>query len=79
MGSLDVQVVDELTSNLSVVERLQRFQYKDKNSKDWGLNVRQRAKELTSLVTDSERIKRERQKVCASPCPIPQGVAFPRS
>ena len=58
-----LQVVDELSSNISVIEKLQRFQYKDKNSKDWGLNVRQRAKELTSLVTDPERIKRERQKV----------------
>ena len=56
------QVVDELSSNISVVERLQRFEYKDKNSKDWGLNVRQRAKELSTLVSDPDRIRRERQK-----------------
>ena len=68
------QVVDELSSNLTVVERLQRFEYQDKNGRDWGLNVRQRAKELTSLVGDPDRIRRERQKViyCQAtiPCPL---------
>jgi hypothetical protein len=29
-----VQVVDELSSNISVVDRLQRFQYKDKNGEN---------------------------------------------
>lgn len=58
-----IQVVSELSSNISTVEGLERFQYKDKNNKDWGLNVRQRAKELRSLISNPELIKRERQKV----------------
>ena len=58
-----MQVVEELVSNVTVIEKLQSFQYKDKNSKDWGLNVRQRAKELTNLVLDGERIRAERSKV----------------
>ena len=60
---LMLQVVEELVSNVTVIEKLQSFQYKDKNSKDWGLNVRQRAKELTNLVLDGERIRAERSKV----------------
>ncbi len=56
-------MVSELSSNIGTVEGLERFQYKDKNGKDWGLNVRQRAKELRSLVTNPELIRRERQKV----------------
>ena len=60
-----MKVVSELSSNIGTVEGLERFQYKDKNGKDWGLNVRQRAKELRSLVTNPELIRRERQKVQA--------------
>ena len=50
-------------SNVTVIEKLQSFQHKDKNGKDWGLNVRQRAKELANLVLDAERIRAERAKV----------------
>ena len=48
---------------MGVIERLQSFQYKDAKGKDWGLNVRQRAKELSSLVTDPDRTRQERSKV----------------
>lgn len=58
-----MQVVDELVSNINVIEKLQQFQYKDKNGRDWGLNVRQRAKEVAGLVGNSERIRSERTKV----------------
>ena len=58
-----LQIVEELASNVGVIERLQSFQYKDAKGKDWGLNVRQRAKELCSLVTDPDRIRQERSKV----------------
>ena len=50
-------------SNVGVIEKLTNFTHKDANGRDWGLNVRQRAKELISLVTDTERIRSERQKV----------------
>lgn len=51
-------------SNLGVIEKLTFFEHKDANGKDWGLNVRQRAKELVALVNDPERMRAERQKVC---------------
>jgi hypothetical protein len=59
------QVVEELVSNVGVVEKLTSFQHKDANGRDWGLNVRQRAKELAGLVTDGDRIRAERQKARA--------------
>ncbi len=50
---------------MGVIEKLTNFQHKDANGKDWGLNVRQRAKELIALVTDAERVRSERHKVCS--------------
>lgn len=48
---------------MGVIEKLTFFEYKDANSKDWGLNVRQRAKELVALINDPERMRAERHKV----------------
>ena len=50
-------------SNVGVIEKLTYFEYKDANAKDWGLNVRQRAKELVALINDPERMRAERHKV----------------
>jgi len=70
------QVVEELVGNVGVVEKLTSFQHKDANGRDWGLNVRQRAKELAGLVTDGDRIRAERQKARARPPPsVPRGRA----
>ena len=57
------QVVEELVSNIGVVEKLQNFQYKDAKGKDWGLNVRNRAKELANFVLNPDRVRTERAKV----------------
>jgi len=57
------QVVEELVSNIGVVEKLQNFQYKDAKGKDWGLNVRNRAKELANFVLNPDRVRSERAKV----------------
>jgi epsin len=57
------QVVEELVSNVTVIEKLTFFDHKDANGKDWGLNVRQRAKELVALINDPERMRAERHKV----------------
>ena len=59
-------MVDDLYGNLYSIEKLQRFEYKDRNGKDWGLNVRQRAKEVHGLIANSDRLKQERRKVAYS-------------
>lgn len=56
-------MVDELSSNVGVIEKLQNFQHKDAKGKDWGMNVRHRAKELATLVSEPEKIRAERSKV----------------
>jgi hypothetical protein len=48
---------------VSVIQALERFQYKTPKGKDEGINVRNRAKLLVELVSDTERIKEEREKV----------------
>lgn len=45
------------------MEKLQNFQYKDAKGKDWGLNVRNRAKELANFVLNPDRVRSERAKV----------------
>ena len=60
---LSPQVVQELSSNVVVIEKLENFQYKDKNGKDFGENVRHRAKQLAELIIDPDRIREERRKV----------------
>lgn len=55
-----------------VIEKLTNFQYKDKNLRDHGENVRHRAKQLTELIMDPERVRSERKKVsfhCSSKFP----------
>lgn len=47
------------------MEKLQSFQYKDVKGKDWGLNVRNRAKELANFVLNPDRVRSERAKVCS--------------
>jgi len=56
------KVVQELSSNVVVIEKLTNFQYKDKNLRDHGENVRHRAKQLTELIMDPERVRSERKK-----------------
>ncbi|XRB13297.1 ENTH domain-containing protein [Pseudoscourfieldia marina] len=56
------RVVDELRQNMSAMERLKRFQYKDQKGQDQGLNVRNRAELLISLLESPDQIREEREK-----------------
>ncbi|KAI8088688.1 uncharacterized protein BX664DRAFT_385306 [Halteromyces radiatus] len=48
--------------NLYVVKTLKEFQHIDDSGKDVGSNVRQKAKDITSLLLDDARLKEERHK-----------------
>ncbi|ORZ10883.1 hypothetical protein BCR42DRAFT_422258 [Absidia repens] len=48
--------------NLYVVKTLKEFQHIDDSGKDVGSNVRQKAKDITSLLMDDVRLKEERHK-----------------
>lgn len=56
------RVIDDARSHLTLLKMLRQFHYIDQNGKDQGINVRNRAKELTDLLSDVERIRAERKK-----------------
>ncbi|KXZ52415.1 hypothetical protein GPECTOR_9g459 [Gonium pectorale] len=57
------RVVDELNRSVSSLERLRDdFEYKDPQGRDQGINVRQRAGELALLVSNTDRVRQEREK-----------------
>lgn len=60
------KVVHELRSNVSIIEGLTYFTYKDPKGKDQGINVSNRAKLLVELIQDPDRIKQEREKVLSN-------------
>ncbi|KAI7852264.1 hypothetical protein BDC45DRAFT_485525 [Circinella umbellata] len=47
--------------NVYVVKTLKEFQHLDDNGRDVGANVRQKAKDITSLLMDEAKLKEERQ------------------
>ncbi len=56
------RVIDDARSHLTLLKMLRQFHHIDQNGKDQGINVRNRAKELTELLSDVERIRAERKK-----------------
>lgn len=56
------RVVDDARSHLGTIKILRNFHYIDEAGKDQGLNVRNRAKELSELLADVDRIRQERRK-----------------
>lgn len=56
------RVIDDARSHLSLLKMLRQFHYIDENGKDQGINVRNRSKELTDLLSDVDKIRQERKK-----------------
>ncbi|CCG84446.1 protein of unknown function [Taphrina deformans PYCC 5710] len=56
------RVIDDARSHISTIKMLRNFHYIDEKMKDQGINVRNRAKELSELLQDSEQIRAERRK-----------------
>lgn len=56
------KLADDVMASMSVLEKLQNFQYKDANGRDHGANVRHRASEIITLVSDPEKLAAEREK-----------------
>ncbi|XP_069809342.1 epsin-3 isoform X2 [Dendropsophus ebraccatus] len=54
------KVLQECNENLIAVQTLKDFQFLDRDGKDHGINVREKAKQIVSLLKDEERIKQER-------------------
>eukprot|EP00188_Purpureofilum_apyrenoidigerum_P002448 Plantae.Rhodophyta-Purpureofilum_apyrenoidigerum.ctg25199.p1 GENE.Plantae.Rhodophyta-Purpureofilum_apyrenoidigerum.ctg25199~~Plantae.Rhodophyta-Purpureofilum_apyrenoidigerum.ctg25199.p1 ORF type:complete len:474 (-),score=81.28 Plantae.Rhodophyta-Purpureofilum_apyrenoidigerum.ctg25199:847-2268(-) len=55
--------LDEAKDALPHIQGLQNFRYVDSTGKDEGRNVRERAKQLTELLNDPDRLAEEKEKV----------------
>ncbi|XP_038633339.1 epsin-2-like isoform X3 [Scyliorhinus canicula] len=54
------KVSQQCKENIYTVQTLKDFQYIDRDGKDQGINVRERAKQLVALLKDEERLRQER-------------------
>ena len=54
-------VVVYFRDNIYIVKTLKEFQYIDEEGKDQGANVRQKAKDITNLLTDEAHLRQERR------------------
>jgi len=59
-GSERVSV--QCKENIYSIQTLKDFQFIDRDNKDQGVNVREKSKQLVSLLKDDERLKSERQR-----------------
>ncbi|WWC64895.1 uncharacterized protein I303_107509 [Kwoniella dejecticola CBS 10117] len=56
------RVVDDARAHVSTIKMLRSFHYIDEKGKDQGINVRNRAMEIASLLGDVDKIRQERRK-----------------
>ncbi|XP_066539083.1 epsin-1 isoform X2 [Hoplias malabaricus] len=79
------RVAQQCRENIYAVQTLKDFQYIDRDGKDQGVNVREKAKQLVTLLKDEERLREERihalktkekmtQTSCASSAPSAPGL-----
>ncbi|KAI9261723.1 hypothetical protein BY458DRAFT_515719 [Sporodiniella umbellata] len=55
------RVVDDARAHASVIKIMKNFYYIDDTGKDEGINIRNRAKEVVELLSNTEKIRKERQ------------------
>ena len=56
------KVSQQCRENFHSIKTLSSFQHIDIDNKDQGINIREKAKQLVSLLSDEERLKNERTK-----------------
>ncbi|KAL8573619.1 hypothetical protein ACOMHN_007172 [Nucella lapillus] len=56
------KVAQQCKENFHAIKTLTSFQHTDVDNKDQGMNVREKAKHLVTLLSDDERLKNERAK-----------------
>ncbi|XP_064180807.1 epsin-3 isoform X3 [Anguilla rostrata] len=54
------RVAQQCRENVFTIQTLRDFQYVDRDGKDQGVNVREKAKQLAALMRDEDRLKQER-------------------
>eukprot|EP00063_Salmo_salar_P064060 XP_014038895.1 PREDICTED: epsin-3-like isoform X2 [Salmo salar] len=54
------RVAQQCRENVYTIQTLRDFQFTDRDGRDQGVNVREKAKQLVALMRDEERLKQER-------------------
>ncbi|XP_030064217.1 epsin-3 isoform X2 [Microcaecilia unicolor] len=54
------KVAHQCRENMFTIQTLKDFQFLDRDGKDQGINVREKAKQIVALLKDEERLKQER-------------------
>ncbi|XP_062263468.1 epsin-3 isoform X1 [Platichthys flesus] len=72
-GSERVSV--ECRENIYTIHTLRDFQYIDRDGRDQGINVREKAKQLVALLRDEEKLKKERSQALKTKTRISGGTS----
>ena len=56
------RVAKECRENIYTIQTLRDFQFIDRDGRDQGVNVREKAKQLVTLLKDDEKLKKERSQ-----------------
>lgn len=56
------RVAQQCRENIYAIQTLRDFQYIDRDGQDQGMNIREKAKQLVSLLRDEERLRQERSQ-----------------
>ncbi|XP_078713136.1 epsin-2-like isoform X2 [Lampetra fluviatilis] len=68
------RVAQQCRENIFAIQTLKDFQYVDRDGKDQGVNVRERAKHLVSLLKDDDRLRSERDQALKTKERLAQSV-----
>lgn len=60
------RLIDDVRSNVSIIQMLKLFHYIDSKGRDQGINVRNRAKNLVNFINDDAQVRAERKKARAN-------------
>lgn len=74
------RVSQQCKENMYAVQTLKDFQYVDRDGKDQGVNVREKAKQLVALLRDEDRLREERAHALKTKEKLAQtatGTVFP--
>ncbi|XP_016118672.1 epsin-2-like [Sinocyclocheilus grahami] len=73
------RVAQQCRENAFAIQTLRDFQYVDRDGRDQGVNVREKAKQLVALLRDEERLRQERAQALKTKERMASGVppAYP--
>ncbi|XP_059892022.1 epsin-3 isoform X3 [Gadus macrocephalus] len=69
------RVAQQCRENIFTVQTLRDFQFTDRDGRDQGVNVREKAKQLVTLIRDEEKLKQERSQALKTKERMAKGAA----